>query len=100
MAYQVYFESADGIGDWYQARTATSPGQSPETHPAKWHREELPFSFRDILVARSVAILMAGEGQDDKAMAKERLSEAKLEALRTRVEPHSIHRDRPTVMTR
>ena len=100
MAYQAYFLDGDGNGDWYQARAATSPGQSPATHPALWHKEELPYAFRDILVARSVAILLAGEGQDDKAAAKERISESKLEALRTRVAPSSDYRRRPTVLTR
>lgn len=100
MAYQAYFIGADGNGDWYQARVATTPGESPETHPGLWHKEELPYAFRDILVAKSVAILLAGDGQDDKAAAKTRLSETQLEALRTRVAPASDYRRRPTVLTR
>jgi hypothetical protein len=47
----VYYSSATAgyEGDYWLCATATSAGQNPETHAAKWTRQEIPESLRDAI---------------------------------------------------
>jgi len=63
MASQCYYD-----GDFWDATQAVAPGESPGTHPQKWRRLTLPLAFREYLTLKSVAVLMAGLGQQEKAL--------------------------------
>lgn len=86
MPSQAYYE-LDGQGDWYEALQDTSPGESPVTHPEKWAKLAIPAIFESFLVERAAAIVLAGDGQDDKAKGLLQESERSLTRLAWR------HRD-------
>lgn len=69
MASQVYYN-----GDWYECVTATSAGESPASHPAKWAKLEIPYAFGRFLQRRAASLLLAEEGQQDKQAIEERAS--------------------------
>lgn len=59
---QAYYD-----GDWWVAKAATSPGQSPDTNPELWQRVEIPEYFEQSIVALAHANLLLADGQTDKA---------------------------------
>lgn len=68
-------------GDFWQCSQATSAGQSPTTHPAKWVRQEIPANFRRYIVRAAVAKILPGEGKTDIARAVTKEATSILEEL-------------------
>lgn len=71
MPHQAYFE-VEGVGDWYECIEAASPGESPAVAPAKWRKLEWPAILEAYLVDRACALLLSGDGQQDKRRSMER----------------------------
>ena len=67
MANQAYFN-----GEFYQCVSATSPGETPLTHAAKWARVQIPAKFRFVLARLTYARLLEMDGQKEKAQAERR----------------------------
>jgi hypothetical protein len=59
-----YFE-----GDFWLCKTATTAGQSPTTHPAKWAKCQIPSVFRRYVIEAALAAVLPGEGKVDQARA-------------------------------
>lgn len=53
--------------DFYVALGATTAGQSPDTNPELWQKQEVPMVFRNFLVHRAAAIRLKAEGERDQA---------------------------------
>ena len=62
---QVYYE-----GDFYECVEATSAGQTPESHAAKWELIEIPIFLERWLVQAGYADSLESEGQKEKAAAE------------------------------
>lgn len=75
MSQHVYFEDANGNGDFYQCIIPTNPGESPATTPGKWSRLQIPKQWRDVLVFLTYAELLEMDGQTDKAMEMRQMAE-------------------------
>ncbi len=45
----IYFSATGYEGDYWVCAEATSAGQSPSTHPAKWTKQEIPENLRDAI---------------------------------------------------
>lgn len=99
MPSQAYFESG-GIGDVYDCVETTAPGETPITHPAKWRRVDIPAFLREAIVRKAASIVLAGEGQTDKARAEERQAEGVLESLAYRDAGETSTPSRATVLIR
>ena len=76
MATQIYFE-----GDFYYAKAATTTGQSPTTHPAKWQKIEIPNAFRSPIVSLAAARLFAQEDNLEQSAAAEQLGRLELNEI-------------------
>jgi hypothetical protein len=63
MLDQCYFTD----GYFWQCVSATTPGQTPVTHPAKWRRVRWPSKWRWALAQLTYAHLLRLDGQTDKA---------------------------------
>ena len=74
MADQCYFG-----GDFYQAREATSAGESPTTAPSKWSKIKIPAPFRPLLAQLAYGRLLQLDGQNDKAIVELRSGQADLD---------------------
>lgn len=70
---QVYFEPAGSRGNFYNCITATSAGQSPTTHAAKWDLVEIPEMFRGYLewqtYANTLPFNIDGQRNETRALA-------------------------------
>jgi hypothetical protein len=64
MPSQCYFN-----GDFYQAKAATTAGQSPATHPELWSKVQIPARWRWLLSRLTYANLLELDGQTDKSAA-------------------------------
>ena len=73
---QAYFN-----GDFWQCVTATNPGESPATAPAKWRRIAIPKTWRQVLAKLAYANLLELDGQTDKAGIHRTAGESKLDDL-------------------
>jgi hypothetical protein len=89
-------------GDWYACLSATSPGQSPGSHPEKWKKLEIPAAFERYLVQAAYAALLPGEGQSDKRAGEARIAEQLLQDTRQRFQTQNGNEAvaRPNVRTR
>lgn len=86
MPTQTYY-SSDGVeGDFFDCVADAAAGESPDTHPTKWSRIDIPALFESFLVSRATALLQTGEGQSDKALAESKVAVTLLSEL--------IYRDR------
>lgn len=77
---QILFNSSGSVKNFYECVSATSPGQSPNTHAAKWSLIEIPYLFQPYLVTGAFADYLIMDGQMDKAAAQARLAEEYLGA--------------------
>ena len=66
-----YYSSAtEGFdGDFWTALAATNAAESPETHPAKWSRIQIPAFLCDFAVNGAKLGYLEGDGQLEKALA-------------------------------
>lgn len=66
---RIYFASGSGTyeGDYWTCLTATSAGESPSTHAAKWQRNEIPSILVDAIAYGTAADLMRAGGKADLA---------------------------------
>lgn len=69
---QCYF-----LGDFWVCVTATSDGESPVSHSAKWDRIDLPSQWRWVLARITYAGLLELDGQKDKANDERQLALAR-----------------------
>jgi hypothetical protein len=98
MPSQAYYD-----GDWWVAKAATLPGQSPDTNPELWQRVEIPEYFEQLVVGLAHASLLLADGQTDKAAGvraaaiNDLLPNLVLEEPSDATDPS---RDRPTVYAR
>lgn len=69
MASQAYFN-----GDWYECVADTAAGESPATHPAKWHIMDIPAQFDRYLSQAAYEKILPGEGQSDRRIISRRLA--------------------------
>lgn len=72
---QVYFTYSNGYKDFWQCIATTTPGESPETTPAKWYLLQVPYMFLDYVVYSSYADWLTVEGQAGKALAMKGVAE-------------------------
>lgn len=68
---QIYYSSATTAGNFYDCASATTAGQSPDTHASKWSIVNLPRMFEDYLGWGAYVDYLTGDGQMDKARAEE-----------------------------
>lgn len=90
-------------GEFWQCVTATGPGESPSTHPAKWRRIQIPAAFRAVLGELTHAHLLKMDGQLDKYHAVRGAAlngDHGLKELVRRAVNAERHRHRPDVQTR
>lgn len=76
---QILFNSSGSVKNFYTCATATSAGESPNTHASKWTLLEIPYLFQPYLVHGAFADVLRMDGQMDKAHQQERLAEQYLE---------------------
>jgi len=67
-----YASTTEGFeGDYWLTVAATDAGQSPETHPAKWSRIEIPKFLEEFAAHGAHLDWQRGEEQTSKAIAEE-----------------------------
>jgi hypothetical protein len=54
-------------GNFYQAKSATTAGETPDSAPAKWSKIQIPAKLRWCLARLTYAHLLELDGQKDKA---------------------------------
>ena len=90
MASQIYFN-----GEFYDCLVPSAAGESPTTHSQNWRRVEIPREAANFLVQKAFALLLSGDGQEDKRRTAERaadktLAEAILAMSRNRSQPNTL----------
>jgi hypothetical protein len=65
-------------GNFWNCIEATGPGQSPVTHPAKWERVEIPFSFSPYLSKAVAADWLNSEMQIEASQVAEAMADRTL----------------------
>lgn len=90
MASQIYY-----LGEFYDCVVPSGPGENPTTHPQNWRHVEIPPDATTFVIQRSYAVLLSGEGQEDKRRAAERaaatdLDGAILAMARNRTQPNTM----------
>lgn len=76
---QILFTDSDSVMNFWKCVTATSAGESPDTHPAKWEVLELPQFLFMYVVYASYADYLRMNAQFDRGGAADQLAEAELE---------------------
>lgn len=88
---QAYFDSGSGTGttmpipgkphygDFYECLEATTAGQSPVTHPAKWAKKEVPYIFGTFVSRGMYADWLRSELQIEAAQVAEQEAQAMLD---------------------
>lgn len=74
MASQIYYQ-----GEFYDCVIPSGPGENPTTHPANWRRVEIPRDAASFIVQKAYALLLSGDGQEDKRRQAERDASRTLE---------------------
>jgi hypothetical protein len=72
---QILFNSSGSVLNFYECVTATSAGESPNTHASKWSIIEIPYLFQPYLVNGAYADFLKMDGQMDKAAAQDRMAD-------------------------
>ena len=67
-------------GDFWECIEATTAGQSPATHPAKWSKKEIPYIFGTYVSRGMYADWMRSELQVEASQIAEAEAQAMLEA--------------------
>lgn len=88
---QAYFDSGSGTGttmpvpgkphygDFYECLEATTAGQSPATHPAKWSKKEVPYIFGTFVSRGMYADWLRSELQTEAAQVAEQEAQGMLD---------------------
>lgn len=88
---QAYFDSGSGTGttmpipgkphygDFYECLEATTAGQSPATHPAKWSKKEVPYIFGTFVSRGMYADWLRSELQTEAAQVAEQEAQAMMD---------------------
>jgi hypothetical protein len=66
-----------GTSDYWKCLSATTAGQSPETHPSKWELQPVPEMISQPLVWQTYGDWLVQDGQADKAVQAYAISEQK-----------------------
>jgi hypothetical protein len=66
-----------GTSDYWKCLSATTAGQSPETHASKWELQPLPEMISQPLVWQTYGDWLVQDGQADKAVQAYAISEQK-----------------------
>lgn len=76
----IYYSSATAgyEGDFYTCLTATSAGQTPETHSAKWEKQAIPSAIYDAVAHYATADYLRSSGQREAAPLEESAADAAL----------------------
>lgn len=69
----VYYTSStyDYDGDWWVCQSTTSAGETPESTPAKWTRQEFPAWLRDCVAQAAYADWLRQDGTPEAARLEE-----------------------------
>jgi hypothetical protein len=97
---QVYYSSATLAGNFYDCIEATSAGQSPDTHAAKWSIVEIPRIFQRYLEHGAYADYLTAEGQNEKAPLESKRAEMMLAQQSFVLANQQQQRQRTVVLTR
>jgi hypothetical protein len=66
-------------GDFWQCLEATTAGQSPATHPAKWTKKDVPYIFATYISRGMYADWLRSELQTEAAQVAEQEAQAMLD---------------------
>lgn len=83
---QVYFEDTDATSDFWQCVSATSAGESPTTHAAKWERLEVPYVLQDFLCQHALSHYLRGQGEAERAVIEYRIGQKLLDDAVLKIE--------------
>lgn len=97
---QISFESASTVLNFYDCVTATSAGESPDSAAAKWQIVDIPRFMTRFLKAYAHAVFLSNDGQEDRRMAPESLSERLLAEFLLRRKAQNSSQVRTRVATR
>jgi hypothetical protein len=97
---QVYFQDGSARGNFYDCLEATTAGQSPLTHAAKWRLVEIPFTFRGALIHGAAADYARPDGHLAIADREERLARDAQEQAVLTFDAQAAHSHRTVVHTR
>lgn len=64
---QILFTETSGAKNYYRCTTATTAGQSPETHAAKWSRRDIPHLFFEYVIQGAYSDWLRADGKRDEA---------------------------------
>lgn len=64
---QIYFTEASGNKNYYRCVSATTAGQSPITHAAKWSRRDVPHLFFEYVIQGAFSDWLRADGRRDEA---------------------------------
>lgn len=90
MASQIYYN-----GEFYDCLVTSAAGESPTTHPENWRQVEIPREASTFMVQKAYALLLSGDGQEDKRRSADRaadktLAESVLTMSRNRTQPNTL----------
>lgn len=63
----MYYTNTAGKGNYYLCAVVTTAGQNPDSTPASWTRQELPYDFFEYVIHSAYADWLRSDGQNDKA---------------------------------
>lgn len=97
---QIYFASGTTRGNFYDCLSATTAGQTPITHPAKWAKVEIPLAFRAWLIHGAASDYNRPDGNLGVADREERLATEAREQIVSIFDAQAAHLHRTVVLTR